>query len=137
MLTAQEDGVPKLYFGLSHFAVGDFAYASYAIRRAMDRGPEWGRDEADLRGLYGNSTHFDRHLAVLRTHVQRFPEDGDARFLRGYILFSTAQYDLAIEQLEAALVIKSDDRHAASLLRTVIGRSGRVASGSTLQEFQR
>lgn len=110
VLAAPQDGVPKLYFGLAHFAVGDFGYAVYAIRRGMDRVPDWGKEDMDLRYLYGEPADFDQHLAVLTAHVQRSPADGDAHFLLGYMLYFTGQYQLAIKQLDLALQIDGNNR---------------------------
>ena len=123
VLAAPQDGVPKLYFGLAHFAVGDFGYAVYAIRRGMDRVPNWGEDKMDLRYLYGHLADFDQHLAVLTAHAQRSPADGDAHFLLGYVLYFTGQYPPAIEQLDLALQIDGKNRHAAKLRQLAMERT--------------
>lgn len=133
VLAAPQDGVPKLYFGLAHFAVGDYGYAVYAVRRGMDRVPDWGKEDKDLRYLYGKPADFDQHLAALTAHVQRSPADGDAHFLLGYMLYFTGQYQPAIEQLDLALQIDGSNRRrsrfdplrgAATLRRLALERSG-------------
>ena len=123
VLAAPQEGVPKLYFGLAHFAVGDFGSAVYAIRRGMDRVPNWGEYKMNLRYLYGDPADFDQHLAVLTTHVQRSPAEGDAHFLLGYMLYFTGQYQPAIEQSDLALQIEGKNRHAAKLRQLAMERT--------------
>ncbi|MCH8965860.1 MAG: hypothetical protein IIB58_12915 [Planctomycetes bacterium] len=123
VLATPQDGVPKLYFGAAHFAVGDFGYASYAIRRGMDRVTEISREATDPRYLYGKLADFDQHVAVLTAHVQRSPADGDAHFLLGYMLYFTGQYPPAIEQLDLALQIDGKNRHAAKLRQLAMERT--------------
>lgn len=123
VLAAPQDGMPKLYFGLAHFAVGDFGYASYAIRRGMDHVARISTVAMDPRYLYGKLADFDQHLAALTAHVQRSPADGDAHFLLGYMLYFAGQYQPAIEQLDLALQIDGSNRHAAKLRQLAMDRA--------------
>lgn len=123
VLAAPQDGVPKLYFGLAHFAVGDYEYAAYAIRRGMDRVPSRGKDAMDPRHLYGKSADLDRHLAALHAQVERDPANGDAHFLLGYMLYHAGHYSPALEQFDLAPQSDLKDRQAARLRRRAIERT--------------
>ena len=115
MLTEPQNGGRKLNYGVALFAIGDYDYAAYAIRRGLDRVAEWGGDAMDPKILYGEQGGFDRHLGALRDYASGHKDDNAAHFVLGYMLWASGQYKDARPVLDDALKIDPDDGHIKKL----------------------
>ena len=112
-------GYPKLLFGHALFAVGDYDYASYAIRRAIDRIDDLDAASPSVDELYGSADRFDRLVYKLHDHVRRHALDEDANFLLGYFRYFAGDYQGALRSLDRALLLNAIDRQAKVLRRLV------------------
>lgn len=63
------------------FAAGDYHYAAYAVRKAVELDPALLSVPIDKHGFYADPTEFDRQLARLETFVIERPTDRDARLV--------------------------------------------------------
>lgn len=115
VLADPEAGRPKLLFAHALFAVGDYGYAVYALRRALDRIDDLAAVEYGVDDLYHNAEEFDRLLYQLRGHAKKNPSDVDVHLLLGYLQHLSGQFNPAIRSLNRALELKMGDRHATAL----------------------
>jgi tetratricopeptide (TPR) repeat protein len=109
---------PVLYLVLSDalFATGDYHYAAYALRRALDIDPAAARFVIDKRAFYGNSDDFARQLETLERYLQDHYLDDDARLvLAANYLFGARPADCA-KLLEDPLSQSVRDSGAGRLL---------------------
>lgn len=100
----------ELYFLLSDalFAIGDFHFASYCIRTALELDSTLARSEADKREFYGNRDDFYRHLRVLERYLEEYPEDADAQLVLAYNRRFSQDPSGAQRALRRALEIQDD-----------------------------
>lgn len=76
----------ELYFLLSDalFAIGDYHFAAYCIRTALEIEPSLAYSKADKREFYGERDFFYRHLRLLERYLQEYDDDADAQLVLGY-----------------------------------------------------
>ena len=65
------------------FATGDYHYAAYSLRRALELQPDLLEVEFDKRNFYGDPSGFDHHLLLLENYLKDHILDDDARLLLG------------------------------------------------------
>ncbi len=82
------DPYARILYGWTWLAEGDLLLASASIRMALKEFPHILDRPLDVRPLYPDRRTLDAQLAALFAHVARHPEDRDARFLLGYVLFT-------------------------------------------------
>ena len=78
---APEEGILYLILSDALFATGDYHYAAYALRRALELDPGLARNVVDKHSFYSDPTEFDRQLAVLERYVEDHFLDDDARLV--------------------------------------------------------
>jgi len=61
------------------FAAGDYHYAAYSIRRAVELDPSLAQATVDKRTFYSDPADFDRQLTTLEEYLRGHPSDRDAR----------------------------------------------------------
>lgn len=93
MLLEPNNAVPKLALAHTLFALGDYTNAAFMIRRGMQLLPQWPSVGTALHELYGNPDDLAEHTIALRIFLDSRPEDGDARFLLGYVSFFSGDLD--------------------------------------------
>ncbi|MCP3918247.1 MAG: hypothetical protein GY711_22075 [bacterium] len=72
-----------LYLILSDalFATGDYHYAAYSLRRALELDPNLATNVVDKHSFYTDGADFDRQLAVLERYLEDHFLDDDARLV--------------------------------------------------------
>jgi tetratricopeptide (TPR) repeat protein len=76
-----QDGILYLILSDALFATGDYHYAAYALRKALELDPGLAGSVVDKHAFYSDPTEFDRQLAVLERYFEDHTEDGDARLV--------------------------------------------------------
>lgn len=116
LLALADDGYAQLDYGLVHFALGDYAVAADALRRALNGEPDLFDRLPDVSTAYGVEGDFEAHLAELEAYLAKNPHDTDARFVLGFIRFSIGDAHGALPHLSRVLHRDSKDT-VAYLLR--------------------
>jgi tetratricopeptide (TPR) repeat protein len=80
---APEQGALYLVLSDALFAVGDYHYAAYAVRRALELDPALVDTDVDKHGFYPDPTQFDEQLATLERYLDANVGDRDARLVLG------------------------------------------------------
>ncbi|MFT5285635.1 MAG: hypothetical protein ACI8TQ_001800 [Planctomycetota bacterium] len=75
------EGALYLVLADALFATGDYHYAAYAIRRALELDPTLLVSEIDKHDFYGRPSDFDQQLRVLEDYVTDHPTDTDTRLV--------------------------------------------------------
>ncbi|MCC6740924.1 MAG: tetratricopeptide repeat protein [Planctomycetia bacterium] len=83
------DGPGAMLYGTALLAAGDVRPAAKAIRRGLEAMPDFSGDLARLADLIPDRAERDRIAADVESRLRSDPADADARFLAGWILFST------------------------------------------------
>ncbi len=76
-----EEGVLYLILSDALFATGDYHYAAYALRRALELDPALMESVIDKRSFYSDARAFDRQLATLELYLEDHFLDDDARLV--------------------------------------------------------
>ena len=76
-----EEGALYLVLADALFATGDYHYAAYAIRRALEIDPTLIDADIDKHLFYGSPEDFDQQLRVLESYVRDHPTDNDSRLV--------------------------------------------------------
>ncbi|HET6204721.1 MAG TPA: tetratricopeptide repeat protein [Planctomycetota bacterium] len=86
---APEQG--SLWFMLSDalFAIGDYHFAAYAIRKGVEKDPTLVESRANKREFYGNPADFEAHILQLGKFLADHGNDGDAWLVLAYNQFFT------------------------------------------------
>lgn len=109
------NGFAQLAYGLCHFALGDYAAAAGAVRRGLSLVPDVVDLPLDITRVYASAADLEGHVRSLRKHVESFPDDQDAWFLLGYVLYSSGDAPGAVVALTRAASIDPLDTFAAVL----------------------
>ena len=86
----------------SLFAAGDYHYAAYAIRRALELDPSLVAASVDKHDFYADPSEFDRQLAVLEQFLADHPADQDARLVLAANFLFGGRPAAAVDLLQAA-----------------------------------
>jgi Flp pilus assembly protein TadD len=78
---APEEAALHLVLADALFATGDYHYAAYSIRRALELDPKLAETSVDKHAFYSDPSEFDAQLARLEAHCEAHPEDADARLV--------------------------------------------------------
>ena len=89
------------------------------IRGALDQSADPASYPLDLRDVYGDWSILQSHTAGLSQHVTDHAEDADARFLLGYVLYSSGDLVGARWALTPLVESNADARIAAAILEAV------------------
>ena len=84
------------------FAAGDYHYAAYAIRKAVELDPVLLSEPIDKHGFYLNPAVFDAQLARLETYCLESPSDRDARLVLGVNFLFGGRPAAAVDLYEKA-----------------------------------
>ena len=76
-----EEGVLFLILSDALFATGDYHYAAYSLRRALELDPELVNNVVDKHSFYAEAGVFDRQLEVLERYLKDHFLDEDARLV--------------------------------------------------------
>ncbi len=111
-----EDGVLYLVLSDALLATGDYHYAAYAVRSALEKNPELAELTLDKRDFYGDPTDFDRQLALLESYHRDHYLDEDARLLLAANYLFSDQAERSIELLDSALSEETKASPAGQLI---------------------
>lgn len=100
VLEDESDGYAQFFYGLGHFAVGDYSAAGLSMRHALNNAPELAADPLDVRAFYGDRVLFEAQLDSLAGYVGTGAGKGEAGFLLGYMYFASHQPKRAIATLQ-------------------------------------
>ena len=110
-------GVLYLVLADALFATGDYHYAAYAVRKALELDPSLVESAVDKHGFYSDPAEFDRQLAVLENFVFDHPGDADARLVLAVnLLFGNRPAD-AVDLLRGAQAQRGDRRAETLVLQ--------------------
>ena len=76
-----ERGVLHLILSDALFATGDYHYAAYSLRRALELDPMVVDEIVDKHKFYGDPLEFDRQMQILESYLGDHFLDDDARLL--------------------------------------------------------
>jgi tetratricopeptide (TPR) repeat protein len=78
----------KLAFGHSLFAIGNYSYASYALRRGVAQLDPDESFEAEIESLFASNRAFVQALRDLKRYVTYSPRDPAGLTVLGYVLYT-------------------------------------------------
>jgi tetratricopeptide (TPR) repeat protein len=131
LMVLAEDPYAQLDYGLIHFALGDYAVAADAFRRALNGEPDLFDRPPDVSTAYGVEGDFEAHLAALESYLAKNPDDADARFVLGFVRFSIGDAHGALPNLSRVLQRNPKDI-VAYVLRDAVLRALRAPQPSGL-----
>jgi hypothetical protein len=116
---APDEGVMHLVLADALFATGDYHYAAYSIRRALELDPALAEAVVDKHEFYADPAEFDRHLAVAELYVGENPTDADAKMVlaANYLFGNRPAAAVELLEREVALSLRADT--AATLILAV------------------
>lgn len=112
---APDEAVLHLILADALFATGDYHYAAYSLKKALELDGTLLETTLDKRTLYPDPREFDRQLEVLEQYVADHPVDDDARLLLA------ANYLLAKRPAQCADVLSSP--YAVALRESAVGKA--------------
>lgn len=135
MLAAPDNAVPKFAMANGLFALGEYGYADFLLRRGLSLLPTWPSAGPDLRDLYGDPDDLLEHQIALEVTVDLRPTDPDLRLVKGYVAFFTGDLDTAEHEFRVLLDFIPDDPFAVAFLirideiRRLLDERGVAAEG--------
>ena len=115
VLTDDQDGIARLFYGLAEFALGDYDLAATGMRRALVVLPDLIERPIDLRSLYPDLGTFESHLNKLVRFVNEHPKGTNALFVLGYVYYASAQPELAAATMRSLTELDPTDELAAKV----------------------
>jgi hypothetical protein len=123
-----EPGNPykKLAFGHALFAIGNYSYSSYALRRATQQLDQKSAFNPDVATLFPSKKAFDKAVKDLKRYVTYSPRDPAGLSVLGYMLYAQGEDDRAREMFVylQRLPKNDQDAFAAYFLKQIDGRKG-------------
>jgi len=114
---APGEGALHLVLADALFAAGDYHYAAYSIRKALELDPALAEAVVDKHAFYADPAEFDRQLAVLELYLHDHPTDRDARLVLAlnYLLGMRAPDAVALLDEPASASLRDDPAARAIL----------------------
>ena len=112
----------SLHFVLADalFALGDYHYAAFIIKKGVRIDPEMANAEADKRTFYSDITEFEKHMATIRTYIKDKPFDDAAQLVYAYNLKFSDERELAIEAFRRVLELSPEIEAAQLFLAALV-----------------
>ncbi len=111
------EGALYLVLADALFATGDYHYAAFVVRKALELDPTLVDIPVDKHSFYGDPSDFDRQLMILERYVKDHPTDTDARLLLALNLLFGARPGDAADLLESPHSAFLNSDPAAALIR--------------------
>lgn len=118
IMTDEESGYPRLFYGLGQFALGDYGLAAIGVRRALSVSRDLITNPIDVRSIYPSESVFLEHMRKLHAHVADSPDDTEAKFLLGYLYFASASPENALSLFSSVLADTPGDPLVKELQNT-------------------
>ena len=137
VLAEKTNAVPKFAMAHALFALGEYEYAAFMIRRGMEILPSWPSVGADMRDLYGNPDDLMEQMIALQIYREAHPESADAAMLLGYMSFFSGDLDEAETQFSGVMALEENNTVGSSFLlrigeiRTMLEEMGTPATDPT------
>ncbi|MCH8821645.1 hypothetical protein IID23_03940 [Patescibacteria group bacterium] len=106
LLAGEERGLSSLMYGVSAFALGEYATAGAAVRRSVLLRPDLIESPIDLRSMYADPMVLDGQLGRLANFVRLNASNRSAKFLLAYLHFAALQPEYTVTL--AAELTKAD-----------------------------
>ncbi|MCZ6596891.1 MAG: hypothetical protein O7B99_04560 [Planctomycetota bacterium] len=113
---APQEGVLHLILADALFATGDYHYAAYAIRRALELDPALAGAIVDKHAFYPDPEELDRQIARLEIFLEENPADQDARLVLATNYLFAARPAAAVDLQESSLALPLRTDSAANLI---------------------
>lgn len=113
---APEDGSIHFVASDALFAQGDYHYAAYMIRRALELDPGLATVDLDKRTFYENPDLFSLQLSALQSYLEEKRFDAAAHLVHGYNLRFSGRPDRAAQAFERVLEIEPGNEAAELML---------------------
>lgn len=133
-LEDRNDGYALILYGFTWFADGDYELASAAVRGALDQAPDLAAHPLDIRGLYPDPSVLESRIGQLFHHVATYPGDAAARFMLGYALFCSAEFEPAADVITPLVEADPQDQISTLMLEAMQSMSSKVAVPSDLMQ---
>ncbi len=98
---APDEGILYLILADALFATGDYHYAAYALRQALQLDPGLATNVVDKHSFYADPETFDKQLAVLERYLEDHFLDDDARLVLGANYLFGGLPEKAVELLQS------------------------------------
>jgi tetratricopeptide (TPR) repeat protein len=122
----------KLAFGHALFAIGNYSYASYALRRGVNQLEQEAAFRPEIEPLFASKRAFVQAMRDLKKYVTYSPRDPAGLTVLGYVLFSVPGEERRCRDM--FLYLKRLDRNdpfAAYFLKQLEARGTRGDTPST------
>lgn len=113
---APEDAALHFVLADSLFAMGDYHYAAFIIKKAVNLDPAMVFAEADKRDFYKDPKDFAKQMADLEKYVVDKPFDEAALLVLAYNLKFSKQAERATETFEKLLTLSTENETATLFL---------------------
>lgn len=102
----------KLAFGHALFAVGNYSYAEYALRRGVGALDEPGQFQVDVVALFPSRTAFQKAMRDLKRYVTYAPRDPSGLTVLGYMYYVSGEERESAEIFRILRRLNPDDEFA-------------------------
>ncbi|MBL4847270.1 MAG: hypothetical protein JKY65_17260 [Planctomycetes bacterium] len=120
----------KLAFGHSLFAVGQYGYASYALRRGVGELDPKVSFKPEIAPLFPSRRRFQQALRDLKRYVTYSPRDAAGLTVLGYVLYSVRGEERRCRDMLSYLVrLNPNDAFAKQLMKQLDRRARIPARG--------
>jgi hypothetical protein len=111
------DALARFAVAHSLFALGVYKTAGQNLRVGLDKFPDWGLVNLDLRKFYVKQATFFNKLVALKKYVAARPHDRDARLLLGYAYYFSGQRKAGLSIFKQLVDEPAGDNHAELFLK--------------------
>ncbi len=118
----------KLAFGHALFAIGNYSYSSYALRRAVSQLDPKTPFTPDISALFPSKKAFEKAVKDLKRYVTYSPRDAAGLSVLGYMLFTQGEDEHAKEMfvyLQRLAKPADSDAFASFFLKQIEARKDR------------
>lgn len=124
----------KLAFGHALFAIGNYSYSSYALRRAVSQLDAKTAFNADVSSLFPSKKAFEKAVKDLKRYVTYSPRDPAGLSVLGYMLFAQGEDERAKEMFVylQRLPKNENDAFASFFLKQIDARKGNAEKAPEL-----
>ena len=131
---APEDASLHFVLADSLFAMGDYHYAAFIIKKALRIDPSMAYAEADKRTFYSDAKEFEKHLKTVTEYSKEKPFDAAAQLVLAYNLKFSGQKDRAIAAFKRLLEIDPDNHAGKLFLEALVPPKDGKVKGATSVE---
>ncbi len=116
--TPEAPRLAPIFMSRIHLARGQWKEAAAALKRGIDRAPEWGDREIDIRKMH-KEKEYARIRKAIDENAAKNADDPDALLLQAYEVFFSADRKKAQPLLEAILKKDAKNKYAQYFLERI------------------